>query len=175
MLRKQSTTAYPITFPMVLSADHYTAATGKTVSISLQKNAGAPVGAAGAVTELGSGWYSWAGNATDRNTLGDLAISCSAAGCDTLLMNCLITSFDPFSLNEVWTHVLPNAATAEVALAAAHSTVTSTTYGNAQLVRAVHPAHRLNIDPTGGAWMSYPAMTIFGEILRRQLDLPRRV
>lgn len=78
---KQST-AYTRTFLMVLSSDHITGATGKTVTVNLSK-AGAAFGAAGgAVSEIANGWYKVSLNTTDTGTLGDLAFHCTASACD---------------------------------------------------------------------------------------------
>lgn len=77
---------------MVLSSDHVTGATGKTVTVKLSKGpvigTGAVFGAAaGTVTELdssnGPGWYQVALTTVDTGTLGDLAYACTASGCDS--------------------------------------------------------------------------------------------
>jgi hypothetical protein len=97
--RQLSSTAYPINFLMVLSTDHLTGATGKTVTVTLSKN-GAGFGApSGAVTELENGWYSLAGNATDRATLGELLLHATASGCDTVDDKYEVVTIDPFAAN----------------------------------------------------------------------------
>lgn len=77
-----STTATPIIFgPMILSSDHITA-TGDlhtTVTVTISKNGGAFGAPSGAITWLGSGWYAIAGNATDSNTAGPIAVHASVA------------------------------------------------------------------------------------------------
>lgn len=83
---KQST-SYARKFIMVLSSDHTTGATGKTVAVELSKGAGAAgTAAAGTVTELDStnlpGHYQVSFTAADTNTQGDLSVRCTAAGCD---------------------------------------------------------------------------------------------
>ena len=75
----QGTTAYPLVFLMVQSADHVTGLTGAAPTVTLSKNGGAFGAAAGAVTEIAYGWYKVAGNATDNNTLGPLALHATAA------------------------------------------------------------------------------------------------
>lgn len=78
---KQST-AYTRTFLMVLTSDHLTGATGKTVTVNISK-AGAAFGAAGGtVSEIANGWYKIVLNTTDTNTLGDLSFHCTASACD---------------------------------------------------------------------------------------------
>ena len=96
-IRKQSTTTYPINFLMVDSTDHITAKTGLTVTVTLSKNGAAFGAAAGAVTEISNGWYSLAGNATDRNTLGELLVHASATGADPTDMQYAIVEYDPFA------------------------------------------------------------------------------
>ena len=81
---------------MVDSTDHVTAETGLSPTVTISKNGGAYGAASGAVTEVGNGVYSYAGNATDRETLGELMIHAEAAGADKVDMKVLITSYDPF-------------------------------------------------------------------------------
>ena len=97
--RKQSSTSYPILFLMVDSTDHVTGKTGLTPTVTISKNGGAFASPAGAVTELSSGWYAIAGNATDRNTVGELLIHATATGADPLDDRYLIVPFDPFDAN----------------------------------------------------------------------------
>ena len=95
-IRKQSTTTYPINFLMVDSSDHITAKTGLTPTVTLSKNGAAFAAAAGAVTEISNGWYSLAGNAIDRNTLGELLVHASATGADPTDLQYAIVVYDPF-------------------------------------------------------------------------------
>jgi hypothetical protein len=78
---QQSTTAYPLVFKMV-QEDHLTAATDLTITATLSKNGATFGAAAGAVTEIGNGYYKVAGNATDSNTLGKLVLHTEADGAD---------------------------------------------------------------------------------------------
>jgi len=95
-VRQQSSTSHPVTFLMVDDADHVTGKTGLTPAVTLSKDGGAFGAAAGAVTEIGNGWYALAGNATDRGTAGDLLIHASAAGADPVDERYLIVPWDPF-------------------------------------------------------------------------------
>lgn len=79
---KQSTTTYPLTFMMIDSADHISAKTGATVTVTLSKAGGAYGAASGAVAEVANGLYKTAGNATDTGTLGALWLHATATGCD---------------------------------------------------------------------------------------------
>lgn len=109
-VRQQSTATYAIPLYMVLSSDHVSAATGKTVSVTLSKNGGAFAAASGAVTELSSGVYSLAGNATDSNTLGSLTILATATGCDPYLVEYTVVPYNPFDAVRLGLTALPNAA-----------------------------------------------------------------
>lgn len=94
--RQQSGTTYPILFFMASSTDHVTAVTGIVPVVTLSKNGGAFGAAAGAVSEIGNGWYALAGNATDRNTLGDLAVHATGTGADPFDGKYSIVPYDPF-------------------------------------------------------------------------------
>jgi hypothetical protein len=95
--RQINTANYPILFFMVDSADHLTGKVGLTPTVTLSKNGGAFAGAVGAVSEISNGWYSLEGNATDRNTLGTLAIHATAVGADAVDISFPIVDYDPFA------------------------------------------------------------------------------
>jgi hypothetical protein len=78
---KQST-AYTRMFLMVDAADHISAKTGLTVTVTLSKAGGSFAAAGGTVTEVANGWYKIALTTTDTNTLGDLAYHCTGTGAD---------------------------------------------------------------------------------------------
>lgn len=107
--RQLSTTSYPINFLMVQSVDHTSPATGKTVTVTLSKNGAAFGSAAAAVSEIGNGWYSLAGNATDRNSLGELLVHATATGCDNVDFVCNVVGGDPFDATRMGLTALPNA------------------------------------------------------------------
>lgn len=96
-VRQQSTATYHMPIYMVLSSDHLTPATGKTVTVTLSKNGAAFGAASGAVTEVSSGVYKLAGNATDTNTLGSLLVLATATACDPYLVEYTIVAHDPFA------------------------------------------------------------------------------
>lgn len=91
----QSSTQDALVFYMTDSADHLTGKTGLTVTVTLSKNGGSFAAAAGAVTEIGSGWYKVAGNATDTNTLGHLLLHATASGADATDMMFYVSATDP--------------------------------------------------------------------------------
>ena len=108
--RKISTTTYPIVFFMADSADHITGKTGLTLTVTLSKSGAAFGAAAGAASEIGSGWYALAGNATDRNTLGALAIHAAATGADPADVVVQVVNYDPYGIvGEIWDEPLTGA------------------------------------------------------------------
>jgi hypothetical protein len=94
-LLKQSSTAQPLMFLMVDSTDHITAKTGLSPTVTLSKAGGAFASPAGAVTEVGSGWYKVAGNATDTATLGPLVLHATGTGADPADVEFAVVAFDP--------------------------------------------------------------------------------
>jgi len=107
---KQSTTAQPLMFLMVDSTDHVTGKTGLTPTVTLSKNGAAFGAPAGAVTELTSGWYKVAGNATDTNTLGPLLLHATGAAADPTDVVYYVVSYDPQDAVRLGLTALPNAA-----------------------------------------------------------------
>lgn len=97
--RQVSSTSYPINFLMVDSTDHITGLTGLSPTVTLSKNGGAFGAPVGAVSEIANGWYSLAGNATDRNTLGELLIHVTATGADPVDEKYAIVTQDLFAAN----------------------------------------------------------------------------
>jgi hypothetical protein len=114
--RQQSSTAYPMTFFMADSLDGVSGKTGLTPTVTLSKNGGAFGAAAGAVSEIGSGWYALAGNATDRNTIGPLLLHATASGAQTFDGRFAIVGSDPFDANLALTR-LDAAITSRAAIA----------------------------------------------------------
>ena len=89
---KQSTASLALVFFMVDSTDHVTGKTGLTPTVTLSKNGGAFGSPAGAVSEIGSGFYKVAATATDSNTLGILALTATATGADRCAMAYVIVA-----------------------------------------------------------------------------------
>lgn len=76
-----------VPFFFALSSDHVSAATGKTVAITISKNGAAfgnPSAGATNATEIASGWYYVDLSTTDTGTLGPLIVRGTAASCDDL-------------------------------------------------------------------------------------------
>lgn len=79
---KKNQTTYPLMFHMVLAADHVTPATGLSPTVTISKNGAAFAAPAGAVAEVGAGWYKVVPNAADFNTLGPLVVHATAVTAD---------------------------------------------------------------------------------------------
>jgi hypothetical protein len=67
---------------MVQASDHISPLLGASPTVTLSKNGGGFAAPAGAVAEIGNGWYRVAGNATDTGTMGPLLLHATAAGGD---------------------------------------------------------------------------------------------
>lgn len=108
-LLKQSSTARPLLFLMIDSADHLSGKTGLSPTVTISKNGAAFASPAGTVSELGNGWYSVAGNATDTNTLGPLLLHATAASADPCDAWFEVVAFDPSDATRLGLTALPNA------------------------------------------------------------------
>ncbi len=95
--RQQNSTNYPVPIFMADAVDHATGKTGLTLTVTLSKNGGTFSAVAGAVSELGNGWYVLAGNATDRNTLGLFILHAEGTGADPADLSCEIVGWEPFT------------------------------------------------------------------------------
>lgn len=91
---KQSS-AFNLPLKMFLASDHVTAATGKTLTVTLSKNGGSFAAAGATVSELTNGWYNVALTTTDTNTLGALVIRATATACDDAEVVAQVVAFDP--------------------------------------------------------------------------------
>jgi hypothetical protein len=99
---QQSTTAYPLLFFLTDSTDHITGKTGLSPTVTIRKVGGSFASPAGAVTEIASGWYQVAGNATDSNTLGPLLLHATGTGADPTDTLYQVVAYNPqvnFSTN----------------------------------------------------------------------------
>ena len=105
----QQSSTYTITFLMVLSSDHVSPATGKTVTVNISKAGAAFGAAAGTVTEIANGWYKCAFTTADTGTLGDLSVNCTATGCDNQDFRVQIVAFNPLSATNLGLTALPTA------------------------------------------------------------------
>lgn len=94
-LLKTASTARPLLFPMFDATDGTTPETGLSPTVTLSKNGAAFSSPAGAVSEVGSGWYAVAGNATDTDTLGPLLLHATASGASVTDAQFEVVAFDP--------------------------------------------------------------------------------
>jgi hypothetical protein len=112
--RQQNSTAHPIPFLMVASSDHVAGVTGLVPTVTVSKDGGAFAVPAGAVTEIANGFYSLAGNAADRNTLGAFLIHATGAGADPCDAQYTIVGYDPFDGQRLGLTGLPATGTLAV-------------------------------------------------------------
>lgn len=71
-----------VVFLLVSSTDDKTAITGASPAVTVSKAGGAFASATNAAAEIGSGFYKVALTATETNTVGALALTATATGCD---------------------------------------------------------------------------------------------
>lgn len=109
---QQSTTSYPLVFLMIDSSDHVSGKTGLSPTVTLSKAGGSFGSPTGAVSEIGSGWYKVAGNATDTATLGPLVLHATATGADTMDTVFCVVAYNPQDSVRLGLTALPNASAA---------------------------------------------------------------
>lgn len=97
---------------MVRSDDHVTGMPGLTLTVSASKAGGAFATISPTVTDRGNGWYSIALTSAHTDTLGDLAIMCTATGADPALVVLDVVAYDPADSTRLGLAALPNAAAA---------------------------------------------------------------
>jgi hypothetical protein len=107
-LRQQNSTNYPIGILMIDSTDHISGKTGLSPTVTLSKNNASFAAPAGAVTEIGNGWYSLAANATDRNTVGEFLIHATATGADPFDDKYEIVPWNPYDAVRLGLTAIPN-------------------------------------------------------------------
>jgi hypothetical protein len=108
---KNGSSGAPLLFLMVQSSDHITALTGASPTVTISKNGGSFASPSGAVTEIANGWYKVAGNATDSNTNGPIALHATAASGDPSdTIAAYVVAFDPTDAVHLGLSALPNTA-----------------------------------------------------------------
>lgn len=107
---KQSSNAQPLLFLLIQSSDHISPLTGATPTVTLSKNGGSFASPAGAVTEIGGGWYKVAGNGTDTNTLGPLVLHATATSADPADYYFEVVAYDPQVGTNLGLSALPTAS-----------------------------------------------------------------
>lgn len=147
MLLKQSSTAQPLVFLMVDSTDHVSAKTGLSPTVTLSKSGAAFASPAGAVTEIGSGWYKVAGDATDTNALGPLILHATGTGADPVDVLYSVVAYDPQDVVRLGLSSLPN-----VVSGSAGALITAGT-GTAQL--STSSGQVLNQSGTGAGQLDF--------------------
>jgi len=153
-LLKQSSTAKPLQFFMIDSADHISGKTGLSPTVKIGKNGGTGAAPSGAVTEIDAtnlpGWYKVAGNATDTNTLGPLALHASATGADPCDREYTVVAFDPDDAAALGLSRVDAAITSRLAPTVAARTLDVSATGEAgvDLANVGSPTTTLNLSGT---------------------------
>ena len=130
---KQSSTQSVLMFLMIQSSDHITGLTGATPTVVLSKNGAAFASPAGAVTEVGNGWYKVAGNSTDTNTLGPLALHATAASADPSdIIVAEIVAYDPQDAAALGLSMVPTNVKQVNAVATTSVTTINANFGTTQ-------------------------------------------
>ncbi len=94
----KSSASYPCFFMMIDVSDHISAKTGLSPTVTISKSGAAFASPSGSITEISSGWYKMAGNATDTNTDGPILLHATGSGADPTDINCgTVVEFDPRS------------------------------------------------------------------------------
>jgi len=86
----------PLPFFMVQSSDHASPLTGAVPAVVISKNGAAFAAPAGAVAEIGNGWYKLTPTATDTGTNGMLLVHATASGGDPADFDAQIVAFNPY-------------------------------------------------------------------------------
>jgi hypothetical protein len=107
---KKDSAAYPLVFLMIDASDHISGKTGLSPAVTLSKNGATFAAPAGALTEIGNGWYKVAGHVTDTNTLGPLVLHASATGADPVDGLYVVVAYDPQDAVRGGLTALPNVA-----------------------------------------------------------------
>src|SRR6185437_16140639 len=94
---QQGNLTQSLLFLMTDGIDHISPKTGLAPTVLLSKNGGAFAACAGAVSEIGDGWYKVAANAVDAGTLGPLLLHATAANADPQDIVYTVVSYDPLS------------------------------------------------------------------------------
>ena len=97
----------PILFFMAQSADHVSGLAGASPAVTVSKNGGAFAAPAGAVAEVGNGWYRLTPTGGDVTTNGVFLLHATAAGGDPADVKAQVVGFDPYDALPTTNSVLP--------------------------------------------------------------------
>lgn len=106
----KSSSGTPLLFYMVDSADHISAKTGLSPTVTISKNGGSFGSPSGAVSEIANGWYKVAGNGTDTGSEGPIALHATASGADPFDdVVAMVVEYNPMDAVRLGLTALPNA------------------------------------------------------------------
>lgn len=174
-LLKQST-AYTRTFIMVDSADHLTAKTGLTVTLTVSKAGAAFAAPAGVVSEVGNGVYKVALTMADTGTLGDLTFHATAAGADPTQWVDQVVAFDPanaasLGLTNLDAAISSRLATAGYTAPPSAASISTTVWGESIRALTDKAGFALSAASVQAIWdAATTALTVAGSVGKRLSD-----
>ncbi len=123
----------PVLFFLTAAADHIAGLAGGTPTVTISKNGAAFVSPAGAVAEVGDGWYRLTPAGADVTTNGIFLLHAAADGADPVDVKCQVVAFDPYdaapTLPEITGGVLETALPESYADNGQAGTLTQLLYG----------------------------------------------
>jgi hypothetical protein len=156
--------ARPIPFFIAASADHVTGLTGAAPTVTLSKNGGAFAAPAGAVTEVGDGWYKLVPSGADITTNGVLLLHATAAGGDPADVKCQVVAFSPYDSAALGLSDLSAAAGILDAPLASHTTAGSSGAALGTLIGTLAESYAANGQPATMAQLLYGIMAILANV-----------
>jgi len=128
----------PILFFMAQSSDHISPLTGAAPTVTISRNGGAFAAPAGAVAEVGNGWYRLVPAGSDATTDGVLLLHATAGGGDPADVKAQVVAFDPYAaaptLGAILDGVLNQALAESYAANGQPATLTQLLYGIAAMM-----------------------------------------
>jgi hypothetical protein len=128
----------PILFFMAQSSDHISGLTGAAPTVTISRNGGAFAAPAGAVAEVGNGWYRLTPAEGDATTNGVLLLHATATGGDPADVKAQVVAFDPYTaapaLDAILNGVLNQALTESYAANGQPATLAQLLYGIAAMM-----------------------------------------
>ena len=120
----------PVPFFLTSASDHITGLTGATATVTISKNGAAFAAPAGAVTEIGNGWYNFDPAGADTAANGVFLLHATASGGDPADVKAQVVAFNPYDAFPTLTTVLAESYAAN----GAQATLAQLLYGIAAVL-----------------------------------------
>jgi hypothetical protein len=91
--------SHPLPFFLAASSDHLTGLAAAAPTVTISKNGAAFAAPAGAVAEIGNGWYKLTPSGADTTTNGMLLLHATAASADPADVKSQVVAFSPYDAN----------------------------------------------------------------------------